>query len=208
MNQLVAGHPVGRTRATRPATIILAKIWRVGSPSLALPRLRAGVEPGGRLYGPWTAPAVWPAAADSGLQSVQTAWTAADSRQTSPALHRAAVERLHRHYNGIGAPPMSLLHSPTTLFISDCISASWAAWRANSRARCSEGAAANTLQYNTLQLPFQPQPCGKVKNAGEQRCGGFGEKCSSRPSVHCPPPRPRPRVCETHFGEQQIVERP
>ena len=85
VNQLVGGHPVGRTRRTRTARIILAKICRLAS--LALPPAGRVVEPGGVPE-----PVRWAdctsrlglrgTAADSGLQSVQTGGQAADPRQT------------------------------------------------------------------------------------------------------------------------------
>ena len=85
VNQLVGGHPVGRTRRTRTGRIILAKICRLAS--LALPPAGRVVEPGGVPE-----PVRWAdctsrlglrgTAADSGLQSVQTGGQAADPRQT------------------------------------------------------------------------------------------------------------------------------
>ena len=66
--------------------------------------------------------------ADSGLQSVQTAWTAADSPQTGRGAVQccsAPLQRLHRHYNASSAwipVPAAVIK---TLLISDCISASW-----------------------------------------------------------------------------------
>ena len=167
VNQLVGGHPVGRTRATRPATIILAKIWRVGSRALRSP----GCGAAGRLYGPRAAPAVWRAAADSGLQSVQTAGHPQTPGRLAPrctACSREVTPTLQWHQ--CTPPCPSSTHQQPFSFQS-CISASWVAGG-------EPAAAANTLHHVTLHLPSHPHSCGKVKNAGEQRCGGFGEKCS------------------------------
>ena len=104
VNQLVGGYPVGRTSRTRTARIILAKICRLASSSLALPPAGRVVEPGGRE------PPVRSADCTSrlGPHSRQRTAERADWRtgrrppaDWPPARCRAAVgASLHRHHNG------------------------------------------------------------------------------------------------------------
>ena len=86
VNQLVGGHPVGRTRAVlaRPGSSLQKFAGLPAQPCAPPGRASSRAGWGGsRLYGPRTAPAVWGrSTADSGLQSVQTGGQAADPRQT------------------------------------------------------------------------------------------------------------------------------
>ena len=117
VNQLVGGHPIGRTRpvlATRPAAgSSLQKFAGLPAQPCAPPgraSSRAGWG-GSRLYGPRTAPAVWGrSTADSGLQSVQTGGQAADPRQT--ARQRGAGLQSVPAYTDITMDSVQCLTSP------------------------------------------------------------------------------------------------
>ena len=150
VNQLVGGHPVGRTRHTRTGRIILAKICRLAS--LALPPAGRVVEPVvcRSLYGGRTAPAVWACGAQQQTADCR-ACRLADRPQTPGRLAASAVQGCSRcqltptsQWTACSVSP----HLMRTLFISDCISASRPSKSANPG--CNLAAAVDS------------EPCGAV----------------------------------------------
>ena len=149
VNQLVGGHPVGRTRHTRTGRIILAKICRLAS--LALPPAGRVVEPGGEPGAACTVRGLHQPSGAAQQTADCRACRLADRPQTPGRLAASAVQGCSRcqltptsQWTACSVSP----HLMRTLFISDCISASRPSKSANPG--CNLAAAVDS------------EPCGAV----------------------------------------------